>query len=264
MEALSKIADMSRQDAPGLCALHDRPMYRPIVTRQLTHLTKPTDHQRGHDGDVADHPSWHSRRNSFFGRSFDITMALVAIAVFLPFLVFAALAIRLSTPGPALFIQSRIGRDGKAFPCLKFRTMVVNSQDVLLDLLARSPEARAEWERDQKLRDDPRVTRLGALLRKSSLDELPQLFNIIFGHMSIVGPRPIIEPEIWRYGSRFTAYCSVRPGLTGLWQVSGRNDLSYDARVRLDARYALRKSMLYDLGICFRTVPAVIASRGVY
>jgi exopolysaccharide production protein ExoY len=198
------------------------------------------------------------------GRAFDIVIALVAILVFLPFLLLAALAIKASAPGPILFVQRRVGCDGKLFPCLKFRTMVVNSQEVLDTLLEGSPEARAEWERDQKLRRDPRITPIGAILRKSSLDELPQLFNILVGHMSVVGPRPIVEAEIRRYGLRFNAYCSVRPGLTGLWQVSGRNEVSYEARVRLDAFYALRKSMLYDLAICMRTVPAVLASRGVY
>lgn len=163
-----------------------------------------------------------------------------------------------------MFVQRRVGRDGKLFPCLKFRTMVVNSQEVLSALLETSCEARAEWERDQKLRCDPRITPIGAILRKSSLDELPQLFNILAGHMGVVGPRPIVEAEIRRYGHRFEAYCSVRPGLTGLWQVSGRNEVSYDIRVRLDALYALRKSVLYDFGICMRTIPAVLGSRGVY
>lgn len=200
----------------------------------------------------------------YAGRIFDVAVALIAILVFLPFLVLAALAIKLSAPGPVLFIQQRVGRDGKLFPCLKFRSMVVNSQEVLANLLESSPEARLEWDRDQKLRTDPRITPIGAILRKSSLDELPQLFNILAGHMSIVGPRPIIEAEIHRYGPRFGAYCSVRPGLTGLWQVSGRNEVSYETRVRLDALYALRKSTMYDLGICLRTVPAVLASRGVY
>lgn len=198
------------------------------------------------------------------GRAFDIAIAFLAILVFLPFLILAALAIKLSGPGPVLFVQRRVGSDGKLFPCLKFRSMVMNSQEVLSALLETSPEARAEWDRDQKLRNDPRITPIGAILRKSSLDELPQLFNILAGHMSIVGPRPIIEAEIRRYGARFDAYCSVRPGLTGLWQVSGRNEVSYEARVRLDALYARRKSMLYDLTICLRTVPAVLASRGVY
>lgn len=198
------------------------------------------------------------------GRIFDIMIAFFAILVFLPFLVLAAIAIKLSAPGPVLFVQRRVGCDGKLFPCFKFRSMVVNAQEVLAALLETSPEARAEWERDQKLRSDPRITPIGAILRKTSLDELPQLFNILAGHMSVVGPRPIVEAEILRYGQRFDAYCSVRPGLTGLWQVSGRNEVPYDVRVRLDALYALRKSVLYDFGICMRTVPAVLASRGVY
>lgn len=205
-----------------------------------------------------------SAKSISYGRAFDIAIALMAILVFLPFLLLAAVAIKLSAPGPVMFVQRRVGRDGKLFPCLKFRTMVVNSQEVLSALLETSCEARAEWERDQKLRCDPRITPIGAILRKSSLDELPQLFNILAGHMGVVGPRPIVEAEIRRYGHRFEAYCSVRPGLTGLWQVSGRNEVSYDIRVRLDALYALRKSVLYDFGICMRTIPAVLGSRGVY
>ncbi|WP_082456527.1 sugar transferase [Novosphingobium sp. Leaf2] len=197
-------------------------------------------------------------------RCFDILVATLAILVFLPLLILAAIAIKASAPGPVLFVQPRVGRNGKLFPCFKFRSMVVNSSDVLRALLESSPGARSEWERDQKLRADPRITPVGALLRKSSLDELPQLFNILAGHMSVVGPRPIVEAEIRRYGRRFDAYCSVRPGLTGLWQVSGRNEVSYDARVRLDALYALRKSTLYDVSICLRTIPAVLAARGVY
>lgn len=218
----------------------------PPVSGEATQRTKA----RQHDLDLT--------------RCFDILIAALAILVFLPVLILAAIAIKASAPGPVLFVQQRVGRDGKLFPCFKFRSMVVNSSDVLKALLESSPEARAEWERDQKLRTDPRITPVGAVLRKSSLDELPQLFNILAGHMSVVGPRPIVEAEICRYGRRFDAYCSVRPGLTGLWQVSGRNEVSYDARVRLDALYALRKSTLYDVSICLRTIPAVLASRGVY
>ncbi|MFC0202793.1 sugar transferase [Novosphingobium soli] len=206
----------------------------------------------------------HRAQRELGARAFDIGVALLAILVFLPFLILTALAITLSGPGPVLFIQPRVGRNGQTFPCLKFRSMVVDSQDVLEDLLARSTEARMEWERDQKLRCDPRITQVGAILRKTSLDELPQLFNILAGHMSVVGPRPIIAAEIPRYGPRFEAYCSVRPGLTGLWQVSGRNEVRYEARVRLDALYARRKSTWYDMAICLRTIPAVLASRGVY
>ncbi|WP_395331106.1 sugar transferase [Novosphingobium sp. BL-8H] len=197
-------------------------------------------------------------------RSFDILASALALVALLPMILLVALTVRLSSRGPVLFVQQRVGHGGRLFPCFKFRSMVCNAQDVLERLLAESPDARDEWERDQKLRRDPRITAVGRFLRKSSLDELPQLLNVLLGHMSIVGPRPIVMAEIDRYGRRFDAYCSVRPGLTGLWQVSGRNEVSYEARVRLDARYAQRKSLYYDLAICLRTVPAVLASRGCY
>ena len=202
--------------------------------------------------------------SDFLGRAFDVTSAVFALILLLPLLATIYLAVKLSGPGPAIFVQMRVGRDGQLFPCLKFRSMVVDAQQRLERLLAESEQAREEWARDQKLRNDPRITAIGAFLRKSSLDELPQLLNVLCGHMSIVGPRPIVEGEIVRYGDRFAAYCTVRPGLTGLWQVSGRNEVSYDARVRLDARYAHRKSLSYDLSICLRTVSAVLLSRGCY
>lgn len=197
-------------------------------------------------------------------RAFDLAVSALALLLFLPLLLLVALAVRLTSYGPVLFVQQRIGRDGKQFPCLKFRSMVVDARERLETLLSSSEEARQEWARDQKLRSDPRITPIGRILRKTSLDELPQLLNVLFGHMSVVGPRPIVEGEVARYGHRFGAYCSVRPGLTGLWQVSGRNEVSYDTRVRLDAFYALRKSLVYDFAICLRTVPAVLASRGCY
>ncbi|PEQ14040.1 sugar transferase [Novosphingobium sp. PC22D] len=193
-----------------------------------------------------------------------MAVSLLLLLVFLPVLVLVSLAILVTSPGPVLFVQQRVGRGGKSFPCLKFRSMVIDSRERLAQLLAESEEAREEWARDQKLRNDPRITWIGAILRKTSLDELPQLINILLGHMSIVGPRPIVEEEVARYGLRFAAYCSVRPGLTGLWQVSGRNEVSYTTRVRLDAFYALRKSVGYDVLICMRTVPAVLARRGCY
>ncbi|WP_404479905.1 sugar transferase [Novosphingobium sp. BL-52-GroH] len=205
-----------------------------------------------------------SKRHDLALRSFDIAASAMALVLFLPLLVVIALAIRLSSPGPVFFVQHRVGKDGRTFPCLKFRSMVVDARERLEALLALSVEAREEWARDQKLRQDPRITPIGRLLRKTSLDELPQLLNVLLGHMSVVGPRPIVESEVQRYGHRFSAYCSVRPGLTGLWQVSGRNEVSYETRVRLDAFYALRKSLAYDLAICLRTIPAVLASRGCY
>lgn len=197
-------------------------------------------------------------------RSFDLTIALITLILFLPLMLVIIFMIKGASPGPAIFCQQRVGRRGEMFPCFKFRTMVVDAQERLAQVLAESEEARLEWARDQKLRNDPRVTPIGAFLRKTSLDELPQLMNIVFGHMSIVGPRPIIEGEIERYGARFDHYCSVRPGLTGLWQISGRNDVSYAMRVRLDSLYARRQSLGLNVAICLKTVPALISSRGCY
>jgi lipopolysaccharide/colanic/teichoic acid biosynthesis glycosyltransferase len=142
--------------------------------------------------------------------------------------------------------------------------MVLNSDAVLAELLATSPSARAEWARDHKLKNDPRITPLGRFLRSSSLDELPQLWNVLVGEMSLVGPRPIVSAEVMRYGMRFSYYCACRPGITGLWQVSGRNDVSYRRRVALDSIYARRCSLLLDSIILVRTFPAVLARRGSY
>jgi lipopolysaccharide/colanic/teichoic acid biosynthesis glycosyltransferase len=142
--------------------------------------------------------------------------------------------------------------------------MLVDSDARLRQLLAESPEARAEWERDHKLRNDPRITALGSFLRRSSLDELPQLFNVLTGEMSLVGPRPIVTAEVKRYGRRFGHYCSVRPGITGLWQVSGRNDVSYRRRVAIDTCYAQRQSLALDLRILVATIPSVLLRKGSY
>jgi len=197
-------------------------------------------------------------------RGFDIIIALIALVVFLPLIVILALGMAVTSRGPILFAHRRVGRYGEMFPCLKFRTMHVDSDRILADLLASSPTARAEWAKDFKLRDDPRITPLGGILRKLSLDELPQLLNVLAGHMSVVGPRPIVPAEIERYGEFFPDYCSVRPGLTGLWQVSGRNDVSYAERVQMDVTYARTKSVLFDTWIIARTVPAVVVARGCY
>jgi len=206
----------------------------------------------------------HETGHALLIRGFDVTVAAIAIMALLPLLLIIALMVRMTSTGPVVFRQKRVGRDGVMFPCLKFRSMVVDAQAQLDRLLAQSEEARQEWDRDQKLRRDPRITPIGEFLRKTSLDELPQLFNILVGQMSIVGPRPIVEGEIIRYGSRFGHYCSVRPGLTGLWQISGRNDVSYAMRVRLDSLYAQRRSLGLNVAICFKTVPAILSSRGCY
>ncbi|MDB5444854.1 MAG: sugar transferase, partial [Phenylobacterium sp.] len=162
------------------------------------------------------------------------------------------------------FGHSRIGYEGRSFRCWKFRTMVVDAEARLSALLARDPEARDEWDADHKLRRDPRVTPLGLFLRVTSVDELPQLFNVLTGEMSLVGPRPIVPAEVARYGRRFAHYCSVRPGITGLWQVSGRNDVGYRSRVAMDTVFAKTATLSLYLWILAVTVPAVLRRDGSY
>ena len=196
-------------------------------------------------------------------RGLDVVLALSAIVFFAPLMILIALVIRMSG-GPVLFRQSRVGRGGVVFTCLKFRTMHVDSDAILEQVLARDPVARAEWARDRKLRDDPRVIRFGSLLRKASLDELPQFFNVLAGTMSIVGPRPIVPAECFRYGRYFNAYCQVRPGITGLWQISGRSSTTYRRRIACDVAYVRSKSALRDVQIILKTIPAVFLGRGAY
>jgi exopolysaccharide production protein ExoY len=192
-------------------------------------------------------------------------LLVLGIALFiLPLMIGIALAIRAHDGGPVFFRHRRVGRNGKAFYCMKFRTMSVDAEARLKELLATDPAARAEWARDFKLRHDPRVTPIGRFLRRSSLDELPQIFNLMRGEMNLVGPRPIVEAEIPRYGKRYRHYCAVKPGITGLWQVSGRNDVSYNSRVAMDSLYAQRRSMMLDIRILAATLPAVLSKRGCY
>lgn len=195
-------------------------------------------------------------------RSYDVLSAVSMLLFLSPVMLVVALLIRFQGDGPIVFSHKRIGKDGIPFHCYKFRTMVIDAEERLANLLANDPMAEAEWKRDQKLNDDPRITALGRFLRRSSLDELPQLINIIKGEMSLVGPRPIVSNEVSRYGIYFDAYTSVKPGVTGLWQVSGRNDLSYEQRVQLDVHYAMNWTVLGDIGLTLRTVPAVLLSRG--
>jgi exopolysaccharide production protein ExoY len=249
--------------APFFFAGHPSSLLESTATSHLINTIDPP----ANDGNSAPPVTGRSVADGAQGlwiRGFDVTVAGIAVIILLPLMLLIALLVKMTSPGPALFRQQRVGRDGVLFPCLKFRSMVIDAQAQLDRLLAQSEDARLEWERDQKLRDDPRITPIGDFLRKTSLDELPQLFNILVGQMSIVGPRPIVEGEIVRYGSRFTDYCSVRPGLTGLWQISGRNDVSYAMRVRLDSRYAHRQSLALNVAICVKTVPAILTSRGCY
>jgi Undecaprenyl-phosphate galactose phosphotransferase WbaP len=193
--------------------------------------------------------------------AFDLAAAAVLLVVLAPVFVCLSLLIRFDG-GPAFFTHRRIGNGGRRFQCLKFRTMVTNADVVLDNLLKTDPAAAAEWAATQKLRNDPRITRLGQMLRKTSLDELPQLFNVLRGEMSLVGPRPIVETEIHRYGDQISYYMDTRPGMTGLWQVSGRSETTYDERVRLDVRYVREWSLLQDVTILFKTISVVLKRRG--
>ena len=194
-------------------------------------------------------------------RAFDLVAASVLLLFLAPLLALVALKIRLADGGGVIFAHTRVGRHGQLFPCYKFRTMVANSAAVLAELLARDPVARAEWARDRKLRRDPRITGLGRFLRKTSLDELPQLSNVVRGEMSLVGPRPVVPDELELYGEARIYYLQVRPGLTGLWQISGRNDIDYERRVSLDAWYVRNWTLWYDILILFRTL-AVVPGKG--
>jgi exopolysaccharide production protein ExoY len=194
----------------------------------------------------------------------DIVLGLGLLAFLAPLLVLAAVVCWSQNDGPVLFSQKRLGRSGRLFSCYKFRSMVTDADDRLAALLDRSPVARAEWERDQKLRNDPRVTAWGRFMRKSSLDELPQLFNVLRGEMSLVGPRPIVPAEAVKYGRYIAHYYSVVPGLTGLWQVSGRNKTTYRRRVALDVAFSRSKSFKLYCRILLATLPAVLKSDGAF
>lgn len=194
----------------------------------------------------------------------DLLMVFLMSPVLLPLLALIACAVKVTSRGPIFFGHDRIGKDGVPFRAWKFRTMVTNADLHLAARLATDPALREEWERDHKLRSDPRVTKIGALLRKVSLDELPQLWNVIVGEMSIVGPRPIIKDEIGKYGEYFDDYARVRPGITGLWQVSGRNAVTYQERVQLDTHYVNHWSLWLDLYILCRTFKAVWTGHGAF
>jgi Undecaprenyl-phosphate galactose phosphotransferase WbaP len=199
----------------------------------------------------------------FTKRLFDLVASVAIVIILAPFMLMIALAVASSGP-QIIYGHSRVGRNGKTFKCYKFRSMVLNSQEVLSKLLAESPEAREEWDRDFKLKNDPRITWIGHFIRKTSLDELPQLFNVIRGDMSLVGPRPIVQEELDRYEDKRNLYHMVRPGITGLWQISGRNDISYRERVNLDSWYSKNWSLWYDIVILCKTIFVVFNRSGAY
>jgi len=183
-----------------------------------------------------------------------------------PIFILIAILIKLGSRGPIFFIQKRVGKNKKEFYCLKFRTMHPEAEDLLKNLLDKNDDLKKEFEKDHKIKNDPRITPIGKFLRKTSLDEIPQFINVIRGEMSIVGPRPIVKEEISKYGSSFLKAFSVRPGITGLWQVSGRNNLSYEKRVEMDTIYAINRDFLMDLRIIIRTFGVILfpRDRGAY
>ncbi|NLX88781.1 MAG: undecaprenyl-phosphate galactose phosphotransferase WbaP, partial [Syntrophomonadaceae bacterium] len=186
------------------------------------------------------------------------------IMLLAPLLLLIAILIRIESPGPTLFAHKRLGKNGVPFNCYKFRSMVMNAQELLPQLLEDNPELQEEWNRDFKLKHDPRVTRIGRILRQTSLDEIPQLINVLKGEMSLVGPRPIIAEEMERFGDAARDYMMVSPGMTGLWQVSGRSDIDYQERVLMESWYVRNWSLWLDISLLFRTVGIVLNRKGAY
>ena len=197
-------------------------------------------------------------------RAVDFLLALAGLFLLAPLFVLAAIAVKLSDGGPIFFSHERVGFRGNSFGCLKFRTMRVDAAERLTAYLQSDPDIAKEWNATRKLKDDPRVTAIGTMLRRSSIDELPQLINVLRGEMSLVGPRPVVVDELTRYGALVSLYLSARPGLTGLWQISGRSDLSWDDSVRLDLRYVENWSVMNDLMIMWRTGKVMIHPKGAY
>lgn len=214
-------------------------------------------------------PSW--RRYGSLDHSLPVLLKRVldvvgagALLAFFAVPMLLIMSVIASDGGAPIYRQTRVGKHGRLFGCLKFRSMVRDADAVLAHYLSAHPEARAQWDADHKLKDDPRITRLGKLLRKTSLDELPQFINVLKGEMSLVGPRPIVAQEVPKYAGDIAHYYSVRPGLTGLWQVSGRNDVTYDERVQMDSWYVRNWSLWHDVTILCKTVPALLNRSGAY
>lgn len=204
-----------------------------------------------------------SRSYTILKRLFDLTLAILLAPLLLPFMALIALAIKFSSRGPLFYAHTRVGYQGKTFSCYKFRTMVLNAEEKLAEVL-KCPQKKAEWDQNYKLKKDPRITKIGSFLRKTSLDELPQFFNVIKGEMSFVGPRPITQNETKLYGNKYIYYKNTLPGITGLWQISGRSNTNYSNRVQLDKTYYETRSLRSDFYILLKTIPVVLWGRGAY
>lgn len=254
---------------PGESHIHESPSTDASASKILVHdFVEPSVSTHGGPSSRRDQSTCTSPsalfRYQVFKRILDIVVVLLGLPVLLPALLIVAAVVRFTSPGPIFFSHRRICRDGAFFSMWKFRTMCVNSSEVLEQYLAKHPKARAEWNRTHKLRFDPRVTPVGNFLRRYSLDELPQAWNVILGQMSMVGPRPIVAAEVEKYADNFDFYCRVKPGVTGLWQVSGRSKLTYEARVKLDCHYVEHWSLFRDVRIMFATFKSVVNRDGAY
>lgn len=202
--------------------------------------------------------SRHRLNGDFAKRLFDVVFSLSVLILFCPVYLLLATLIAISSPGPIFYVQERVGKNYQSFGCLKFRTMVSNADDMLLDLMATSPQLREEFKDNFKLKKDPRITGIGKFLRLTSLDEFPQFWNVLKGDMSVVGPRPLVPEELHKYGQHMDKVLTIRPGITGLWQVSGRNDIPYPLRVQMDVYYVNFRTFWLDLWLIFKTLGVII------
>ena len=243
------------------------PSYRYTITISQEHNFFTSTHQIKEISGLSGVASIHNltfKRNRLGKRLLDIFIILFFLPFWLPVFVILCFLVKITSKGPVFFGHERIGKNGKIIKCWKFRSMCINSQEILEQILKTDPVRRAQWEKDRKFIDDPRVTKFGHFLRKTSLDELPQLLNILKGDMSLVGPRPVTEPELVKYGKYKDYVLSVVPGLTGLWQVSGRSDIKYEERISLDSFYIQNWSIWLDIWILTKTIWVVINRKGAY
>ena len=199
---------------------------------------------------------------NFFKRSFDIVVSFISLILLSPIFLITVILIRKDSKGKAIFKQKRIGKNGNPIYIYKFRSMIVNAEEELERLMKENPKIKEEYLKNKKLKDDPRITKVGKVIRKTSIDELPQLINILKGDMSFVGPRPFLYREIPDMGKFYDTIITMKPGLTGLWQVSGRSDISFEARLELDKEYSIKRSLIFDLKILFKTFKVVFLKKG--
>jgi lipopolysaccharide/colanic/teichoic acid biosynthesis glycosyltransferase len=227
-------------------------MFRALVKRGFQPLASRSRHKG---------LSRHRLDGDFAKRLFDVLFSLAVLILFLPVYLLLAMLIAISSPGPIFYVQERVGKNYKPFGCIKFRTMVENADEVLVDIMATSPHLRAEFEDNFKLKQDPRITWIGKFLRLTSLDEFPQFWNVLRGDMSVVGPRPLVPEELPKYGRHMDKILTIRPGITGLWQVSGRNDIPYNQRVQIDVYYVNFRNLWLDLWLIVKTIGVIISTK---